>query len=72
MEAARSFETLVDFYQSVLCHIPEEGALHIHCRDNLRFRTGLLIRVGKRELDSDIRKTARRGLRGMADKSLAL
>jgi hypothetical protein len=37
MEAARTSETLVNFYQTTRCYNPEDSNLHTHRRENLRF-----------------------------------
>jgi hypothetical protein len=36
MEAARTSETLVNFYQTTLCYNPEDSNLHTHRRENLK------------------------------------
>jgi hypothetical protein len=36
MEAARTSETLVNFYQTTRRYNPEDSHLHTHCRENLR------------------------------------
>jgi hypothetical protein len=36
MEAARTSETLVNFYQTTLCYNPEDSNLHTHGRENLK------------------------------------
>jgi hypothetical protein len=36
MEAARTFETLVNFYQTTWRCNPEDGHLHTHCCENLK------------------------------------
>jgi hypothetical protein len=36
MEAARTSETLVNFYQTTWCYNPEDSHLHIHRRENLK------------------------------------
>jgi hypothetical protein len=35
MEAARTSETLVNFYQTTLRHNPEDSHLFAHCHENL-------------------------------------
>jgi hypothetical protein len=37
MEAARTSETLVNFYQTTWCYNPEDSNLHTHRRENLKF-----------------------------------
>jgi hypothetical protein len=37
MEAARSSETLVDFYQTTRRYNPEDSHLRTHRRENLKF-----------------------------------
>jgi hypothetical protein len=36
MEAARSSETLVNFYQTSWRYNPEDSHLHTHCLENLK------------------------------------
>jgi hypothetical protein len=36
MDAAGTFETLVNFYQTTWCNNPEDSHLHTHCRENLK------------------------------------
>jgi hypothetical protein len=36
MEAARTSETLVNFYQTARCYNPEDSTLHTHRRENLK------------------------------------
>jgi hypothetical protein len=36
MEAARTSETLVNFYQTARCYNPEDSNLHTHRRENLK------------------------------------
>jgi hypothetical protein len=36
MEAARTSETLVNFYQTYRCYNPEDSNLHTHRRENLK------------------------------------
>jgi hypothetical protein len=36
MEAARTSETLVNFYQTTRCYNPEDSTLHTHRRENLK------------------------------------
>jgi hypothetical protein len=35
MEAARTFETLLNFYQTIRCYNPEDSYLRTHRRENL-------------------------------------
>jgi hypothetical protein len=39
MEAARTSETLVNFYQTTRCYNPEDSNLHTHRRENLKSYT---------------------------------
>jgi hypothetical protein len=39
MEAARTSETLVNFYQSTRCYNPGDSNLHTHRRENLKSYT---------------------------------
>jgi hypothetical protein len=36
MEAARTSETLVNFYQTTRCYYPEDSHLHTYRRENLK------------------------------------
>jgi hypothetical protein len=36
MEAARTYETLVNFYQTTRRYNPEDSHLRTHCRENLK------------------------------------
>jgi hypothetical protein len=36
MEAVRTSETLVNFYQTTRCYNPEDSNLHTHRRENLK------------------------------------
>jgi hypothetical protein len=36
MEAARTSETLVNFYRTTWCYNPEDSNLHTHRRENLK------------------------------------
>jgi hypothetical protein len=36
MEAARTSETLVNFYRTTRCYNPEDSNLHTHRRENLK------------------------------------
>jgi hypothetical protein len=36
MEAARTSETLINFYQTTRCYNPEDSHLHTHRRENLK------------------------------------
>jgi hypothetical protein len=36
MEAARTSETVVNFYQTTRCYNPEDSNLHTHRRENLK------------------------------------
>jgi hypothetical protein len=36
MDAARTFETLVNFWQTTQHYNPEDSHLHTHCRENLK------------------------------------
>jgi hypothetical protein len=36
MEAARTSETLVNFYQTTQRNNPEDNHLHTHCHENLK------------------------------------
>jgi len=38
MEAARSFETLVSYHFTILCHNPEDNDLNLHHRENVKSR----------------------------------
>jgi hypothetical protein len=40
MEAARTSETLVNFYQTTLRYNPEDSRLRTHRRENLKFCDG--------------------------------
>jgi hypothetical protein len=42
MEAARTFETLVNFYQTTLRYIPEDSHLLTHRRENLKSYLNLI------------------------------
>jgi hypothetical protein len=37
MEAAKTSETLVNFYQTIQHYNPEDSHLHTHCRENLKY-----------------------------------
>jgi hypothetical protein len=37
MEAVSSSEIVVNIYQTAWCNIPEDGHLHTHCRENLKY-----------------------------------
>jgi hypothetical protein len=38
MEAARTSEKLVNFYQTTQSHNPKVSHLHTHCHENLKFK----------------------------------
>jgi hypothetical protein len=40
MEAARTSETLVNFYQTARCYNPEDSNLHTHRRESLKSYLG--------------------------------
>jgi hypothetical protein len=40
MEAARTSETLVNFYQTTWHYNPEDSHLHTHCHENLKSYLG--------------------------------
>jgi hypothetical protein len=42
MEAARTSETLVNFYQTTRCYNPEDSNLHTHRRENLKSYFGIV------------------------------
>jgi hypothetical protein len=46
MEAARTFETLVNFYQNTLRYNPESNHLRTHRRENLKSYNLLIFVVG--------------------------
>jgi hypothetical protein len=48
MEAARTSETLVNFYQTTRCYNPEDSTLHTHRRENLKSYLALTMTVVKR------------------------
>jgi hypothetical protein len=39
MEAASTSKTLVNFYQTTRCNIPEDSHLHTRRRENLKFQS---------------------------------
>jgi hypothetical protein len=43
MEAARTSETLVNFYQTTRCYNPEASNLHTHRRENLKSYLAIFI-----------------------------
>jgi hypothetical protein len=43
MEAARTSETLVNFYQTTRCYNPEDSNLHTHRRENLKSYSLLIV-----------------------------
>jgi hypothetical protein len=45
MEAARTSETLVDFYQTTWHYDPEDSHLHAHCHENLKSYMSLMLFV---------------------------
>jgi hypothetical protein len=45
MEAARTSETLVNFYQTTQCYNPEDSNLHTHRRENLKSYLVLVVEL---------------------------
>jgi hypothetical protein len=45
MEAARTSETLVNFYQTTRCYNPEDSNLHTHRRENLKSYKRIEVRI---------------------------